>query len=229
MKKIKILIAEDDVLISEELSGILEDFGYEVVGIAEDYEAAVEIIDTKPIDIAILDINMQGREQGFEIAAYLAENFTIPYLFLSSYSDLETLKKAGALLPKSYLTKPFKKEQIYSALNVIIAAQTQEHILIKDGIKQLKILIEDILWVEASGPYLTLKTKKLKKLIRSTLKSFIDEYKISGLIQIHRSYLINLNNATSISNSFVVIENEKIPISRSFKDQVYSAFNKLKL
>ena len=61
------------VLISEELAATLEDYGYQVVGIAEDYEAAVKIIDSKPIDIAILDIKMHGKEQGFDIAAYLAE------------------------------------------------------------------------------------------------------------------------------------------------------------
>lgn len=163
--KTRILIAEDDVLISEELAGILEDYGYEVAGIAEDYEVAVEIIKAKPIDIAILDINMHGREQGFDIAAYLAEHTDTPYLFLSSYSDIKTLTKAGTLLPKSYITKPFKKEQIYSAINVILASQVKTSILIKEGIKKVKILIDDILWVKAEGMYIELKTKKQKKII----------------------------------------------------------------
>jgi DNA-binding LytR/AlgR family response regulator len=230
MKKIKILIAEDDVLISEELSAILEDYGYEVVGIAEDYEAAVAIIESSPaIDLAILDINMHGREQGFEIAAYLAKNYPIPYLFLSSYFDAKTLEKAGALLPQTYLTKPFKKEQIYSAINIIVSSQTQKHILIKDGIKKVKISIEDILWIKSEGIYIELQTKTLKKLIRSSLKSFLDEYEINGLLQVHRSYLVNMNNATSISSSAITLDNNEIPISRAFKEDVSLAFNKLNM
>ena len=86
MNKTKILIAEDDVLISEELSDILIGLGYDVVGIAEDYEAAVNILEVTPPDIAILDINMQGREQGFEIATYLNEIASVPFLFLFCFS-----------------------------------------------------------------------------------------------------------------------------------------------
>lgn len=59
------------------------------------------------------------------MATYLAKNHSIPYFFLPSYSDLGTLKKTGALLPQSYITKPFQKEQIYFALNVIIPTQTK--------------------------------------------------------------------------------------------------------
>ena len=137
------------------------------------------------------------------------------------------MTKAGELLPKSYITKPFKKEQIYSAINVILSSQAQNFILIKDRFEKVKILIEDILWIKAEGMYIELKTRKRKKLIRCSLKSFLDEYGINGLLQVHRSYLVNLNNVNSISNSFVVIEGEKIPISRSLKKEVYSAFDKL--
>jgi len=224
----KVLIAEDDVLISEELNDILINAGYEVVGIAEDFETAVEIIDSTPPEIALLDINMDGKEQGFDIAHYLNQTISIPFIFISSYSDSKTLQQAGDLVPCSYITKPFSKEQVISAIKIACSSpkEAKEHIVISDGSKDMKVNLDDILWIKADGVYIELQTTKTKILLRTSIKSFLDNYKTIKFTQIHRSYLVNMNAITSVSNNYVTIGNMKLPMSRSCKEDTINAFKK---
>jgi DNA-binding LytR/AlgR family response regulator len=228
MIKTKILIAEDDVLISEELKDILIRVDYDVVGIAEDYDAAVKIIEATPPDIALLDINMHGREQGFEIAQYINDVVAIPYLFISSYTDSKTLEKAGELTPASYITKPFSKEQVLTAIKIAIKTiKPKEHFfLIKDGYRESKVNVNHILWVKAEGVYIEIYTKEKMFTLRTSLTAFLKGYKIIHLTQAHRSYAINMIYVTSISNSFAHIKSQKIPISRLYKENVNQIFAK---
>ena len=228
MNKTKILIAEDDVLISEELSDILIGLGYDVVGIAEDYEAAVNILEVTPPDIAILDINMQGREQGFEIATYLNEIASVPFLFLSSYTDTKTLDKAATHNPLSYITKPFSKTQISSSLKVAIASQkANQQIVVKDGGKKTSVNIKDILYLKADGIYTELHTTNKKMLLRTSIKSFEQEYPLIKLVRIHRSFAVNIKAIVSISTSEIQLPNTSLPISRSYKEEVHTVYNEL--
>ena len=68
MKQIKIFIAEDEVFISEQLNDILLTLGYQVTEIGFDLESSIAILQKDPPDISILDIQMHGKNQGFEIA-----------------------------------------------------------------------------------------------------------------------------------------------------------------
>ena len=225
----KILIAEDDVLISEELNDILTNYGFDVVGIAEDYEAAVKIIEETPPDIALLDINMHGKEQGFEIATYLNETAKIPFLFLTSYSDTNTLKKAGSLSPSSYITKPFSKEQVFSAINIAITSYQEEKqpIIIKDGLKNYKVNKEDFLWLKADGIYIELYTTDKKIILKTSIKLFLEQYPTIEFTRIHRSNAVNLKAVTSITNTKVIVSNHTFPLGRSYKEEAQELFHKL--
>lgn len=228
MSKKRILIAEDDVLISEQLSDILTNYGYEVIGIAANFKEAVKLIDTRSPDLALLDIKMQGKEQGFEIAAYLNRETVVPFLFLTSYSDTNTLAKASNLVPASYLTKPFSKEQVFSAVNIALNAQQEpkNQVLIKSGVKTFKVKIDEILWVKAEGVYVELKTKDRKILLRSSLKAFLENYPKTNLTRIHRTYAVNITNADSVSNSKIHFGREALPIANAYKEETTELFKK---
>jgi len=230
MSRKKILIAEDDVLISEELKFILIEFGYDVVGIAEDFAAAKDIIDRTPLDFAILDINLHGKEEGFSIASYLEKSSSIPFIFLTSYSDSGTLEKAAKYQSNYYITKPFRKEQVFATLKMAFSRNINKshYILIKQGGKSQKISTTDILWIRADGVYIELRTKQKRILLRTSLKSFLEEHKVSSFVRIHRSFAVNIQHVESISNSFVFIADEQFPISRSKKNDVEFAFNNYK-
>ena len=72
-KKIKVLIVDDEVLIAEQLNLILQELNYEVSGIAYNQSSAIEKLQATPPDIAILDIKINGENQGFEIAKFIRQ------------------------------------------------------------------------------------------------------------------------------------------------------------
>lgn len=224
--KRKILVADDEVYISEMLKDILIDLGYEVTDIVSTVETAVQSLVFQTPDLAILDIKMHGRNQGFEIARLLQEEYHIPFLFLTSFSDTSTVKEASELEPLAYLVKPFNEQNIFATLEVIFKKldSTKDFIVIKDGTKHIKVFINDIVYVQSSDKYIELNTKNKKFLLRESLLGFSNTYKIPSMIQVHRSYLINKNLIQTVMRNVVIVNGVEIPVSRKYQDYLDSIF-----
>ena len=106
MSKVRILIVEDELIIAEDMKDILEDLGYEVVGITpEEQEAKRMLVATTP-DLAILDITLGRNQSGLQVAKFINENIYIPLIFCTSYADKSTVSKAKELHPNGYLINP---------------------------------------------------------------------------------------------------------------------------
>lgn len=229
MESLNILIAEDDVLISEELCDILNEFGHRVVGIAEHYDAALKIINSSnvQIDIALLDIRMQGKEEGLEIAAYLKANHNIPYMFISSYSDSKTLEKVGKLTPSQYITKPFSKNDVRIATEILASSLKSgaRSIILKEGSKSHKVDVNDLLWIKADGVYIEIHTLHKRIVLRTSIKSFLEEYQLYNLVRTHRSYVVNIEHVKVMSSNSLTIHGTQLPIARGHRSEVASAFH----
>lgn len=219
---IKLLIAEDDVLISEQLLDILETLGYEVAEIAFDYDSAVSVLKNEKVDMAILDIKMHGEDQGFQIAAHINQQYTIPFIFLTSFSDEETVEKAISLNPAGYLVKPFSQQDIYTTLTLVQNQMEtpQESIQIKDGWSKAIVPVSDILWVKSDDKYIEIQTKVKKYLERISITEFMEKVNNKKLQRVHRSYLINIEKVSNYNSKYVEINSNKIPISRTYKGNI---------
>jgi DNA-binding LytR/AlgR family response regulator len=228
-RKSKVLIVDDEVFISEQLNTILEDLGYEVTDIAFNTESAINSLHANPPDIAILDINMHGKNQGFEIANYINENLDIPFIFLTSFADEATVKEASKLTPEGYLLKPFNEANIFSTLNIVLNRYTKNNTYfnIKIGHEIHKVKEEDLLFIMSSDKYIEIQTKTKKYLKRDTIDNFIAENELTDICRVHRSYAVKLHNIESVKGAVININNEEIPISNTYKEnfkKVYSAF-----
>ena len=228
--KYDIIIAEDDILISEELKIIIEENpSYNVVGIAENFDNFVKLFDKNTVHFCLLDIKMQGREQGFEIAEYIKQSYNIPIVFISSYVDQSTLQKAAKYLPSGYISKPFRKEQIHSAIQIALSSfeikKSSEQVIFKNGSKKELIQLQELLWIKSSGVYSEVQTTNSRFLVRDSLANILNDNSIPSLIKVHRSYLVNSNNIKSVGIDYVEIEQEKIPISRQFRQNIQSLFD----
>jgi DNA-binding NarL/FixJ family response regulator len=116
---IKILIVEDEPLICEDLANILTKEGYQVIGQAYDGIAAMDIIHNRKPEIVLLDISLDHQMSGLDIAKIINEKYAIPFIFITSYSDKQTLDQAKNLLPEGYIVKPFKKKDILATLEIV--------------------------------------------------------------------------------------------------------------
>ncbi len=114
----KILIVEDEMVISLEISATLKRLGYEVVGQAITGEEAVRLAETADPDLVLMDIRLRGEMDGIEAACQIKDSFDLPVIFLTAHSDEATLERAIAISPSGYLIKPFKDRELYSSIEL---------------------------------------------------------------------------------------------------------------
>lgn len=116
----KILVVEDEPLIAMDIKGILGRNEYRVVGVAHDSEVALDMIYNRQPDLILMDINIDGSKDGIEIAEIVKERYNIPVIYLTSYSDDDTLERAEKTLPYAYVVKPFEEGHLKSAVKIAL-------------------------------------------------------------------------------------------------------------
>lgn len=123
MGKAKILIVEDEVIIGLDIQKKLTDMGYVVSGIADTGDSAIKMIRNDQPDIVLMDIVIKNDKDGIETAEEILNQFNIPVIFLTAYSDEETIQRAKISEPYGYIIKPFKERE----LRVIIEISLYKH------------------------------------------------------------------------------------------------------
>ncbi|HAK45174.1 MAG TPA: two-component system response regulator [Spirochaeta sp.] len=118
MKNEKILVVEDERIIAIDLQRRLERFGYTVVGIAAAGDQAIELVKQYSPDIILMDIMLVGDIDGIETATIIKNEFAIPVIFLTAYSDDKTLERAKIAEPSGYILKPFKDKELYTTIDI---------------------------------------------------------------------------------------------------------------
>ena len=227
--KKKVLIVDDEVFISEQLNIILQGLDYEVTGMAYDTKSALDSLKLNPPDIAILDIKMHGENQGFKIADYIKKNMDIPFVFLTSFADESTVNKASELTPDGYLLKPFNERDIFPGLHMALNRYEKkaQFIDIKIGHEVHKVRLNDILWIQSSDKYIEIHSTDRRYLKRESIESFIEFINLPNIIRVHRSYAVNITQVDSVKSSSIFIDNEEIPISKSYHEAFIKAFQSI--
>ncbi len=107
-KKIKILLAEDEILIAQCLKMELELNGYDVCSFVARGEEAVEIAKVEKPNIILMDIHLSGKMDGIEAAKKINEHKNIPIIFMTGYNDITIYERAQKINPVAYLEKPIE-------------------------------------------------------------------------------------------------------------------------
>ncbi len=120
MAPVRVLIAEDEIVLAMGIEKSLKSFGYDVVGkVARGENAIMMAMDKKP-DIVLMDIHLEGRIDGIEAAKEIHSKLDIPIIFLTAYTDEETFKKAIESAPYGYLGKPFRPGDMRTTIETAI-------------------------------------------------------------------------------------------------------------
>lgn len=112
MRKIKILIIEDESILALELKSILHSAGYEVVGVASNSNSAMMFVKSTSIDIIITDIQIKGELNGVQTIELIHKTKKIPTIFLTSFHDDDMLREVSKVDFTGYVVKPYLDEQI---------------------------------------------------------------------------------------------------------------------
>jgi len=126
MSTAKIFIVEDEAIVAESLNDQLEALGYIVTGYAPSGEEALRNIKNNLPDLVLMDIMLEGEMDGVETAQQIKELYGIPVIFLSAYSDSETLGRAKLTEPFGYLIKPYKERELHTTLEITLYKHRME-------------------------------------------------------------------------------------------------------
>jgi len=240
MSKLKILIVEDDLLIAESLSDILEILGHEAIGIAPDAAKAIELCNGNQVDIALLDIQIGGDIDGVELAEIINDDFDIPFIFTTAFADNETVSRAKDKGPFGYLVKPYGTKDINAAIEIAMDAfrrlkEAEDQIIVpkiidyalflKVDSKLLRLPFNELLYVEAKGDYALFKTAEKGYIVHGTMKKVFEKLRDYNFQKVHRSFVVNLSKIVDIEESNLLIGDKVIPISRANKEALMRQLN----
>ena len=121
MGKVRILIVEDELIVAEDIRNLLSSLGYEVIGIAAGFEEADRMISLRVPDLALIDIKIPGEKDGIELAEHIRYPYHLAILFLTSHAEKETVERAKKVHPDGYLLKPFKKKDLFTAIEIAMS------------------------------------------------------------------------------------------------------------
>jgi PAS domain S-box-containing protein len=115
-----ILIVEDQAIVSMTIESQLTELGYKVAGIAASGQEAISLAREKKPDLVLMDINLEGEMDGITAAEQIGLFLDSPIIYLTAYSDEETVRRAGLTSPFTYLTKPYKLRDLHSNIEMAL-------------------------------------------------------------------------------------------------------------
>ena len=118
--RLRVLLVEDEALIASELSHRLTRLGHEVVDVVDRGSTAVAVALERRPDLLMLDLRLRGDRDGISVAAEVRQRADIPAIFVTAYSDAETLRRAKAVEPLGYLLKPFSGRMLEVTLEMAV-------------------------------------------------------------------------------------------------------------
>lgn len=131
MKQTRVLIVEDESIIAFDIQDQLNSLGYEVIGSVGSGQEAIRVAeDTRPA-LILMDIMLKGDMDGVEAAEEIHSKVKCPVVFLSAYSDDDTLSRAQRSGPFGYLIKPFKRQDLHAAIQTALSRHRSEKALVE--------------------------------------------------------------------------------------------------
>lgn len=116
----RLMILEDDPLVSEYITNVVQDDGHEVIGSIIDAEAAVDLAAATNPDLLIADIDLGKGGSGISAAVSIRESIGIKTLFVTGYTDAVTRDRAQHAWPLGFIKKPFNAEELIRVLRSAI-------------------------------------------------------------------------------------------------------------
>ena len=186
---------------------------------------ALEYLQKESIDLIFLDIKMPDIS-GIEFFNSLSKKPLL--IFTTAYSEhAVTSFEMDAV---DYLLKPFSLSRFIKACNKAFElynyrnlAEPSDHLFVKTGYEQVKVVFEDILYLEAAGNYVTFVLQDKKVLSRSTFAEAIGLLPADKFVRVHRSFLIAVKKIDKVERHQVTLHGAKIPVSEAYMHDLAAA------
>ena len=224
------------MIIASNLSLQLTKEGYEVTGIESRGEEAVVHTRLNTPDVILMDINLKGRLNGIETVKNIQAEVDIPIIYITANNDEATFEEARKTHPFAFVDKPITMRALSRTLSLATEqlrvsrenAETKQdqiallndRIFIRHQGQMVKLLLQDILYVEADRNYSNLISENKSYVLATTLKEMQSNLPCTLFVRIHRSFLVNITKLDVLADNHVEINRKVIPISRSYREEL---------
>lgn len=250
MAKSRILIVEDEVIVSKYIESCLTNLGYEITGVFASGEEAVANAEEHNPNLILMDIRLSGKMNGTEAAVKITEMMDVPIVFLTAYTDEKTIEMAKDSDPYGYLVKPFYEKELQTTIemalhkhskvkqlkkerdlfySVIENKNTADSIYIRTNSRLKRVKYEDICYVEALRDYITINTVDENYTVRINMKEIQKFLPEKDFVRIHKSFIVRMDKIFSIKYTSLIIEGsmKEIPVGNFYRKDLYSRLNML--
>lgn len=139
----KILLVEDEYVIAMDLQASLHLHGYDVIDHVTKGEDVISLLEKQRPDIILMDVKLEGEIDGVETAQMVYENYDIPVIFITSYSNKTIIERAKKTNPFGYIVKPFEERELATNIELALYKHESEKKL-KESEKKYRELSESI-------------------------------------------------------------------------------------
>lgn len=244
---INILVVEDEFTLATDISLRLSKMGYSVVGTAPSVTKALQLLEEHHVDLAIIDIQLKGNQDGIDLASIINEKYKIPFIFLTSFAMSTVVDRAKTVKPAGYMLKPFNDRQFHIAIELALTNFSNNESGNVEALKEEKIpdsevlpmkdslflkkdshfervAYKDILWLEAESNYTVVHTQHGKYVYSVVLRKMEEKLPNSLFMRVHRSYVVNLTVVSGFTGNMLHIKDQKIPVSKQYQKLVFAHF-----
>ena len=190
---------------------------------------AIPYLQTNQIDLIFLDIKMPDIS-GIDFISCLQK---VPMvIFTTAYSEYAV--QGFELNALDYLLKPFSLTRFTKSCNKALdlhslrRSEPQNFIFIKTGYEEEKVLLDNILFIEAEGNYVSFILQNKKLLSRQSMTEVASQLPETRFIRIHRSYLIAIDKIEKISRQELFIAGHALPVGASYEEKITEIRERIK-
>ena len=123
------LIIEDEILIAEELRERLSRLGFSVIAAVDSADEGIAIATRERPDLVLMDIRLKGAKDGVQAAEEIHKHVDVPIVYLTAYSDRQTVDRARRTEFDGFILKPFQRRELQSTIEIAMqrhASRTKE-------------------------------------------------------------------------------------------------------
>lgn len=225
------IVVDDDPIQRELIQSYIKDIDLlEQVGAYDNAQDALHALQKHEIDIVFLDVEMP-KMSGIDLIKSLSR---MPQIILITSHEKYAVP-AFDFDVTDFLVKPVEFPRMVKAVNKAmdrinrnVPTNEDYDMFVKDGSQLIKINTGNIQFINALSDYVKIKTNSKEYAILYTMKNIQEKLPVNKFMRVHRSYIVRLDQIDKIEDHIIEIGKHLIPVSKSYREDLYRKLNLLK-
>lgn len=218
----------------------LRELGYGLAGVARTSEEAETLFNALQPDLVLLDVHLDGPRDGIDTATALTARRRVPLIFITAFPDNETFARARQVGPFAFLGKPYNGPLLGHSIELALQHFAGAHglpagegpgeqaegtvllggIFVREQHRFVKLLLDQVLLLEADGGHTHLRTPTRKFTLRLALGKVLERLPAEQFCQVHRGFAVQLAavDALDARTGTVRLGEHTVPVGRSYRE-----------